>query len=77
MLDPTKGADASKLVSKLNQLHGIIVEGGRRNLDTAYQRLHASGYNYGPYAQAQQQQSTGMKVGETRDMGGVSVKRTG
>lgn len=77
MLDPTKGADASKLVSKLNQLHGIIVQGGRRNLDTAYQRLNASGYNYGPYAQAQQQQSTGMQIGETRDMGGVSVKRTG
>ena len=77
MLDPTKGADASKLVSKLNQLHGIIVEGGRRNLDTAYQRLHASGYNYGPYAQQQQQQSTGMEVGDERDIGGVTVKRTG
>lgn len=77
MLDPTKGADASKLVSKLNQLHGIIVGGGRRNLDTAYSRLHASGYNYGPYAEAQQQEATGMEIGDERDMGGIMVKRIG
>lgn len=75
MLNPTKGADAQKLVSKLNQLHNIIVKKGRRNMDTAYGRLHAAGYDYGPYAQQQQQPTASMNVGDTQEINGVTVKR--
>ena len=71
-------ADPKVILNKLGNVYKTIVEKGRSNLDTAYNVLHESGYDYGPYAQQQQQQqSTGMEIGETRDMGGVSVKRTG
>lgn len=71
-------ADPKVILNKLENVYKTIVERGRNNLDTAYNVLHESGYDYGPYAQQQQQQqSTGMEIGETRDMGGVSVKRTG
>lgn len=69
------GADAQRLVNRLDELHGIIVEKGRRNLDTARERLVGTDYEIGPYTP--DQEPTGMEVGETRDMGGVSVKRTG
>ena len=69
------GADAKRLVNRLNELHGIIVVKGRNNLDTARRRLTGTDYDLG--ASGGSQQSTGMEVGETRDMGGVSVKRTG
>jgi hypothetical protein len=69
------GADAKRLVNRLKELHGIIVVKGRNNLDTARQRLTGTDYDVG--ASGGGQQSTGMEVGETRDMGGVSVKRTG
>ena len=71
-------ADPQVILNKLQNVYKTVVEKGRNNLDTAYNVLHESGYDYGPYNQEkQQQQPTGMEVGETRDMGGVSVKRTG
>ncbi len=71
-LTDLSGADAQRLVNRLDQLHGIIVVKGRNNLDTARQRLTGTDYDVG--ASGGGQQSTGMEVGETRDIGGVSVK---
>ena len=70
-LTDLSGADAQRLVNRLDQLHGIIVEKGRRNLDTARKRLVGTDYEVAPYTP--DQEPTGMEVGETRDIGGVSV----
>lgn len=69
-------ADPQVILNKLQNVYKTIVESGRNNLDTAYNTLNSYGYKYGPYAQ-QQQQSTGMAVGDERDIGGVTVRRTG
>ena len=50
-------ADPQVIMTKLKSVYGLIVESGRNNLDTAYNKLHAMGYDYGPFAQQQQQQS--------------------
>ena len=49
-------ADPQVIMTKLKSVYGLIVESGRNNLDTAYEKLHAMGYDYGPFAQQQQQQ---------------------
>ena len=49
-------ADPQVIMTKLKSVYGLIVESGRNNLDTAYNKLHAMGYDYGPFAQQQQQQ---------------------
>ena len=49
-------ADPQVIMQKLKSVYGLIVESGRNNLDTAYNKLHAMGYDYGPFAQQQQQQ---------------------
>ncbi len=48
-------ADPQVIMTKLKSVYGLIVESGRNNLDTAYEKLHAMGYDYGPFAQQQQQ----------------------
>ncbi|MGI9359413.1 MAG: hypothetical protein ACR2ON_08410 [Paracoccaceae bacterium] len=48
-------ADPQVIMQKLKSVYGLIVESGRNNLDTAYNKLHAMGYDYGPFAQQQQQ----------------------
>ena len=50
------GADPQVIMKKLESVYGLIVQSGRNNLDTAYNKLYAMGYNYGPYEQQQQQQ---------------------
>jgi len=47
-------ADPQVVMTKLKSVYGLIVESGRNNLDTAYNKLHAMGYDYGPFAQQQQ-----------------------
>ncbi len=47
-------ADPQVIMQKLKSVYGLIVESGRNNLDTAYNKLHAMGYDYGPFAQQQQ-----------------------
>tara|TARA_Y100000114_G_C11763540_1_gene331473 strand:- start:3272 stop:5155 length:1884 start_codon:yes stop_codon:yes gene_type:complete len=49
-------ADSQVIMKKLESVYGLIVQSGRNNLDTAYNKLYAMGYNYGPYEQQQQQQ---------------------
>lgn len=50
------GADPQVILEKLESVYGLIVESGRDNLDTAYNKLHSMGYDYGPFAQNQNQQ---------------------
>jgi hypothetical protein len=52
------GADPQVIMKKLESVYGLIVQSGRNNLDTAYNKLYAMGYNYGPYEQQQQQQQS-------------------
>jgi len=47
-------ADPQVVMTKLKSVYGLIVESGRNNLDTACNKLHAMGYDYGPFAQQQQ-----------------------
>lgn len=43
------GADAQVILNKLSSVYGLVVEKGRKNLDTAYGTLTASGYGNADY----------------------------
>lgn len=52
------GADPQVILQKLESVYSLIVKSGRDNLDTAYDKLHSMGYDYGPFAQNENQQQT-------------------
>lgn len=45
------GANADLLFRKLDEVYRLVVDRGRKNLDSAYGKLNQYGYKLGPYAQ--------------------------
>ena len=45
------GANADLLFKKLDEVYRLVVDRGRKNLDSAYGKLNQYGYKLGPYAQ--------------------------